>query len=148
MILFMIIGSLFLMIFTTMITFVSNSLYDRSAIEDLMRFMIGKRNISQALTSELMITAYDYNAQLPKLFTKRGAELEPNRFEVLTSNATGSSSAAPVFFEPQKIINGYDQVELLIDGGIIANNPSLLAYMSARFLLGEEEIRIMSLGTG
>ena len=46
MIMFMVIGSLFLILFTRMITFVSNSLYDRSAIESLMRDMIGRRNIS------------------------------------------------------------------------------------------------------
>lgn len=76
------------------------------------------------------------------------ANIEPNRFEVLTSNATGSSSAAPGFFEPQKILNGYGQMELLIDGGIIANNPALLAYMSAKHILGKPNLRILSLGTG
>lgn len=100
MLLFMAIGSVFLILFTTMITFVSNSLYDRTAIEDLMRSMIGKRNITQALVEEIMITAYEYNSQQPKLFTKYGAIQEPNRFQVLASNATGSSSAAPGFFEP------------------------------------------------
>lgn len=63
MLLVMIIGSMFLIIFTRMITFVSNSLYDRTAIEDLMRDMIGRRNISQAISGEIMITAYEFNSQ-------------------------------------------------------------------------------------
>ena len=67
---------------------------------------------------------------------------------MLTSNATGSSSAAPGFFEPQKIQNGYDQTELLIDGGIIANNPALVAYMYAKHLKSKGDLRILSLGTG
>jgi len=113
-----------------------------------MRDMIGRRNISQAISDEIMITAYEFNSQQPKLFTKYLAEREPNRFEVLLSNATGSSSAAPGFFEPQKIENGYSQTELLIDGGIIANNPSLLAYMTAKHILDKKEMRILSLGTG
>lgn len=62
MILFMIIGSLFLVIFTRMISYLSNSLYDRTAIEDLMRDMIGRRNISQAISDEIMITAYEFNS--------------------------------------------------------------------------------------
>lgn len=36
----------------------------------------------------------------------------------------------------------------MIDGGIIANNPALLSYMYAKYILGKEDIRIMSLGTG
>lgn len=62
MIMFMIIGSLFLVIFTKMITYLSNSLYDRSAIEDLMRDMIGRRKISQQISDEIMITAYEFNS--------------------------------------------------------------------------------------
>ena len=62
MILFMIIGSLFLVIFTRMISYLSNSLYDRTAIEDLMRDMIGRRNITQAISDEIMITAYEFNS--------------------------------------------------------------------------------------
>lgn len=113
-----------------------------------MRSMIGKRNMTEMMVDEIMITAYEFNSQQPKLFTKYGAETEPNRYQVLASNATGSSSAAPGFFEPQIIQNGYDQTELLIDGGIIANNPALLAYMMAKHILSKEDIRIMSLGTG
>ena len=62
MLMFMIIGSLFLVIFTRMITLLSNSLYDRTAIEDLMRDMIGKRNMSQMMSDEIMITAYEFNS--------------------------------------------------------------------------------------
>lgn len=70
MILIMALGSMCLTLFTKMITFVSNSLYDRTEIEKLMQDMIGRRNISQALSDEIMITAYDFNSQHPKLFTK------------------------------------------------------------------------------
>jgi hypothetical protein len=62
MLMFMFIGSLFLVIFTRMITYLSNSLYDRSAIEDLMRSMIGKRNMTEMMVDEIMITAYEFNS--------------------------------------------------------------------------------------
>lgn len=63
-------GSLFLIIFTKMVTFATNALYDRSAIENLMDEMIGRRNISQALSDELIITAYEFNSQDARLYSK------------------------------------------------------------------------------
>lgn len=63
MLLFMVLGSLLLILFTRMITFVSNSMYDRTAMEGLMDNLIGRRNISQAISDELIITAYEYNSQ-------------------------------------------------------------------------------------
>ena len=130
----MFIGSFFLVMFARMVTFATNSLYDRSAIEALMNEMIGRRNISQAISDELIITSYEYNSQDSRLYSKYLAELDPDVFDLRTSFATGSSSAAPGFFEPQQFINGFQQRELLIDGGIIANNPALLSYMFATHL--------------
>lgn len=66
----------------------------------------------------------------------------------MLGDATGASSAAPTFFDPKTSINGYDMKELLIDGGVIFNNPGLYAYEFAKYLLGKKNIRIMSLGTG
>ena len=40
----------------------TNSLYDRSAIEDLMDELIGERNISQAIFDEVLLVAYEYNS--------------------------------------------------------------------------------------
>lgn len=36
----------------------------------------------------------------------------------------------------------------LIDGGLIANDPSLIAYMHANFNLKKPNIRVVSIGTG
>jgi len=57
-----------------------------------------------------------------------------------------SSCSAPTYFKPEKIRERY----LLADGGLWANNPSLLAYTEAisRFEIEHENIRILSLGTG
>lgn len=145
---FMVIGSFFLIGFTKMITFVSNSLYDRQAIEGLMDSLIGQRNISQAIIDEVMIVTYEYNSQAPRLFSKYWANWNPSLYEVKYSIACGGSSAAPGYFTPQKRINGYYQTELMIDGGVIANNPALLSYMHARHIMRHPYIRMLSLGTG
>jgi len=54
--------------------FLTNSLYDRSAIEGLMENLIGKRNISEAMTDELLLVAYEYNSQQPRFYSKYFSE--------------------------------------------------------------------------
>ena len=82
------------------INVLSNSLYDRAAIEGLMDELIGEKNISAAMTDELLIVAYDYNSKQPRLYSKYFAKLDAGIYDVQMSKATGGSSAAPVYFEP------------------------------------------------
>ena len=64
-------------------------------------------------------------------------------------NATAASGSAPVYFDPAEFDNLYGQEELVIDGGIICNNPALYAYMTAKFLNKvTKKMRILSIGTG
>lgn len=57
-----------------------------------------------------------------------------------------ASCSAPIFFNPARV-----KEYLLADGGLWANNPSLVALteaMGRRFNKRKEEIKILSLGTG
>lgn len=45
-------------------------------------------------------------------------------------------------------MNEYGFSELLIDGGIICNNPTLYAYQMANQMYNHKKIRVLSLGTG
>lgn len=67
-------------------------------------------------------------------------------------NAAQCSAAAPVFFPPKIIIedisNSSSREHVMVDGGIIANNPSLFAYEYVQNILGHKKVRILSLGTG
>jgi patatin-like phospholipase/acyl hydrolase len=78
----------------------SSSLYDRVAIEGLMDELIGRKNISEAMTDELLVVAYDYNSKQPRFYSKHFAEMDAGIYDVQMSKATGGSSAAPIFFEP------------------------------------------------
>ena len=126
----------------------SNSLYDRKAIEGLMDELIGRKNISAAMTDELLIVAYDYNSKQPRLYSKYFSELDEGIYDVQMSKATGGSSAAPVYFEPQSVLDEYGIQQLVIDGGIIGNNPSLFAYLMQSKIHDKTPIRIWSMGTG
>lgn len=62
---------------------------------------LGEANITEAITDELLIVAYEYNTMEPRFFSKYYAELDPNIYQVPISNATGASSAAPTYFPPK-----------------------------------------------
>ena len=83
------------------INLLTSSLYDRVEIEGLMRELVGNRNISEAMTDELLLVAYEYNSQEPRLYSKYFSNKSEEHYDVLYSYATGGSSAAPGFFEPQ-----------------------------------------------
>lgn len=54
-----------------------------------------------------------------------------------------ATSAAPTYFPPVKIGE-----RTLIDGGVFANNPSAIALAEARLMWPNDEIVLVSLGTG
>ena len=59
-------------------------------------------------------------------------------------SAASATSAAPIYYSTQEIDDG----SWLIDGGIVANNPSLLGYAEAKKLFPNNNIKILSIGTG
>lgn len=127
----------------------TNSLYDRTQMETLMETLIGERNISESLFDEMLLVAYEYNSQQPRFYSKFFSKIDKGIYDVKMSLATGGSSAAPIYFEPQKIFDQYGIQQLVIDGGIIGNNPALFAYLVATKLNKKgPKIRILSLGTG
>jgi hypothetical protein len=132
----------------TITTILSNSLYDRAAIEGLMDELIGAKNISSAMQDELLVVAYDYNSKQPRLYSKYFAELDSNIYDIKMSIATGGSSAAPIFFVPQESTDEYGIGQLVIDGGIIGNNPALFSYLMQNKIKKKDPIRIWSMGTG
>jgi len=56
-----------------------------------------------------------------------------------------ASAAAPIYFNPKVIGN-----QTLVDGGIIANEPALYAFLHAKYALSVDPsmIRMVSIGTG
>jgi hypothetical protein len=67
--------------------------------------LIGRKNVSAAMTDELLIVAYDYNSKQPRFYSKQFSKMDAGIYDVQMSKATGGSSAAPVFFEPQQVID-------------------------------------------
>lgn len=136
---FVILGYLLIPVFYSL----THSHYDRNGIEKVCNEMFGDTSIMDALTEEVMIVSYDYNNRTPRIFTKYGAYNNPELYLTSLSNASQASSAAPTYFDP-KVLNG----SVLIDGGVIANDPAMYAYLHSKNNLGKRNIRVISIGTG
>jgi len=79
----------------------SHAKYNRDSLENVMKTLLGDFKISQTITDELLITAYDYNSQEPRFYSKYFAKTNPRIYDIPVGNATGASSAAPTFFNPK-----------------------------------------------
>jgi len=66
--------------------------------------------------------------------------------DVRVSDAVLASSSAPTYFDPHVLEGTYQ----LVDGGLWANNPSLVAVIDAQYRLGVDlaDVRVLSIGTG
>ncbi len=65
--------------------------------------------------------------------------------DIRLADAVAATTAAPMYFDPIKV-----KEYLLADGGMWANNPSILAYTEAvgKLSIAAESVRVLSLGTG
>ena len=84
------------------------------------------------------VLAYDVEKRMPRLLSSYD---EPG---IKILSAASATSAAPIYYSTQEIDDG----SWLIDGGIVANNPSLLGYAEAQKLFPNNNIKILSIGTG
>ena len=84
------------------------------------------------------VLAYDVEKRMPRLLSSYDAP------GIKMLSAASATSAAPIYYSTQEIDDG----SWLIDGGIVANNPSLLGYAEAKKLFPNNNVKILSIGTG
>jgi patatin-like phospholipase/acyl hydrolase len=84
------------------------------------------------------VLAYDVERRKPRLLSSYDSP------GIKIVSAASATSAAPIYYSTQEIDDG----SWLIDGGIVANNPSLLGYSEARKLFPKSKIKVLSIGTG
>ncbi|WP_341819689.1 patatin-like phospholipase family protein [Wolbachia endosymbiont (group A) of Brachyopa scutellaris] len=94
-------------------------------------------------TNNLMLTSYDIKNNAP-FFLKSWKE---DRNFIKLQDALRATTAAPTYFAPKCLkINNIEKV--LVDGGVFANNPAACAYASGKRLFPNDDILLLSIGTG
>ena len=79
----------------------------------------------------MLITSYDIEHRKPFYFLSREAKLNPHQENFRLRDIARATSAAPTYFEPHPLSNTHYPHLALVDGGVFANNPALLAYSEA-----------------
>tara|TARA_Y100000746_G_scaffold41862_1_gene31296 strand:+ start:151 stop:1038 length:888 start_codon:yes stop_codon:yes gene_type:complete len=83
------------------------------------------------------VTSYDIEKRLPVLLTSY------NDPEISVVDSGDATSAAPVYYPTAEV-----QDRFLIDGGIVANHPVLHGYVEAKKIYPDNELVVLSVGTG
>lgn len=118
--------------------------YDAKRLEELLAEVFGDRKLSETRTA-LALPSTDIGNGRVHVFKSSYDETFVRDKNVRLSDAVLASCAAPTFFNPRTVGN-----YLLADGGLWANNPSLLAIVEAqrRFKADIADIKVLSIGTG
>ena len=134
--------------FLSRVSMLFRSRYSRRALEKVLREYLSE-TVLREISTPLMITSADIATGGVHVFKSHYLHDLGEPYErdgnVLLRDAILASCAAPTYFDP-KTVGSY----LLADGGLWANNPSIIALTEAisKFRKEVEQIRVLSVGTG
>ncbi|RLA09123.1 MAG: patatin [Gammaproteobacteria bacterium] len=128
----------------------SDEKYPAAELERVLKDAFGDVKLSE-LAKPTCIVAYDVKKRVPVIFTQHDAIDKEKDF--LVRDLLRGSTAAPTYFETAKIYSlpPARRKYVLIDGGMVANDPTLCAYseaIEAKMAKGIKDMMILSLGTG
>ena len=112
--------------------------YDGRGAEVVFHNYFGGWDLQSALT-RILVTAYEIESRMPMFFKSWVASQK----RYLLAEVARATSAAPTFFPPAKV-----QGQVFIDGGVFANNPTMCALAEVKKLHPDDEVMVVSLGTG
>lgn len=134
------------------------ALFDADPLKDELEKVLGNRILGDpSIKTGLCIIAKraDTRSTWPLINHPNGKYYDPNK-GILLRNAVRASTAAPVFFVPEKFDVGEGEVGAFVDGGVsMANNPSLQLLLVAtlkgfpfHWQTGQDQLLLVSVGTG
>ena len=125
---------------------ISDEKYQKHTFRKLVQDHVGDTKMSD-LIRPCVITAYDIERRIPHYFKQHKALNDPKKdFRVV--DCALSTSAAPTYFEAEKIRSAGGTEHALVDGGVFANNPCMAAFVECEKLREGKPVFILSLGTG
>lgn len=122
--------------------------YDDDALRAVLQRYLGDTPISAART-DVLVTAYEIEQRFAFLFRSSRARTDPT-YDFTMADVAHATSAAPTYFEPVRVSDRVQsQSYALIDGGVFATNPAMVALAELAKAGEASEIDLLlSLGTG
>ncbi|CAL5401957.1 unnamed protein product [Camellia sinensis] len=123
--------------------------YNGERLNEVAEKVLGKDTLLKDLSTNIVIPTYDVQKDSPVVFTTRLAK--DQNWKIKLKDVVVSSASAPYYFPPNEFeVDGKHYN--LVDGGVVANDPTMLAIREASKLFPEagdySNYLILSLGTG
>ena len=109
-----------------------------SYLYDLLTNYFGKSTLTEAV-KPVAVLSYDIQKREPVLFRSYDSRYG----EVSIVDVADATSAAPIYYPTAQVGDRF-----LIDGAIVANHPVLHGYVEAKKLFPDNELHVLSIGTG
>jgi predicted acylesterase/phospholipase RssA len=121
------------------------SKYAVRGLDQTLRAYFGDSRLKDAIT-EVLITSYDLEKRDSWFLARHKARANSAVNDFPMVHVARATSAAPTYFRPERLAT--DPPTAMIDGGVHSNNPAMCAWVEAVKLHGEQDILVVSLGTG
>jgi patatin-like phospholipase/acyl hydrolase len=122
--------------------------YDDSGLNAALRRYLDGTRLSQAVT-DIFVTAYEIERRQAFFFRSSRARTDPS-YDFTYVDAARATAAAPTYFDPARVQDVAGTASYaLIDGGVYAPNPGLVAYADLAATGRRDTVDlVVSLGTG
>ncbi|GAB6035451.1 patatin-like phospholipase family protein [Fundidesulfovibrio butyratiphilus] len=120
--------------------------YPADALEDCLQGIFGDKRLRDC-TIPTLVTSWDLGMGAAVLFKSTKAQTDKGR-DYLLRSVCRATSAAPTYFEPAVVKSADGVMRTLVDGGVCANNPAMVALIEAYKLAPHADVALLSLGTG
>lgn len=126
--------------------------YSSDGINSVLKSVFGETETLGELKKNVLITAYDTEKSKATFFAHFVNDVDNEYKDIPIWNIARATSAAPTYFEPHHFTtkhHGRTIEYTCIDGGMVANNPAMCAYVEVeKQWSNKEKIILISLGTG
>ena len=99
------------------------------------------RLVLQDAKKPVLLTCYDLETRMATVMRSTEKDIDGKKIKV--ADACDGSTAAPAYFPAHKVNKRW-----VIDGGVVANNPTMVGYADAAEMWPDSEIHLLSIGTG
>jgi patatin-like phospholipase/acyl hydrolase len=131
----------------------NEEMYSELMLEKYLRAYFRDIKLSE-LVKPCLITAYEIEKRHSFFFSRDDARVFPEK-NFYIRDVARATSAAPIYFKASQITSMSGHVYSFIDGGLVANNPTMCGltdvmklYANGSKALQVEDVVILSMGTG